>query len=81
MKDSEDVSCYIIRMQEVANQLKQNGETLTDARVAEKLIWLLADDFKNVVCVSEESRNLEEMTIDDLEGSLEAHEQQKKKNK
>jgi len=38
MKDSEDVSYYIIRMQEVANQLKQNGETLTDARVAEKLI-------------------------------------------
>ena len=30
---------------------------------------------------SKESRNLVEMTIDDLVGSLEAHEQRKKKNK
>jgi len=41
----------------------------------------LTDNFENFVCVIEESRNLEEMTIDDLAGSLEAHEQQKKKKK
>jgi len=38
-------------------------------------------DFENVVCAIQESRNLEEMTIDDLVGSLDAHEQRKKKKK
>ena len=81
MKESEDVSCYITHVQTVANQLKRNGEILTDARVMEKILWSLTDDFENVVCATEESRNLEEMTIDDLSGSLEAHEQRKKKKK
>jgi len=38
-------------------------------------------DFENVVCAIKESRNLEEMFIDDFAGSLEAHEQRKKKKK
>jgi len=43
--------------------------------VVEKTLWSLADDFRNVVYAIEESRNLEEMTIDDLI----AHEQRMKK--
>jgi len=38
MKDSEDVSSYITRVKTVANQLKRNGETLTDAMVVEKIL-------------------------------------------
>jgi len=81
MKDSEDVSSYITHVQTVANQLKCNGETLTDARVLEEILGSLTDVFENVVCAIKESRNLEEMTIDDLSGSLEAHEQRKKNKK
>jgi len=81
MKDSEDVSSYITLVQTIANKLKHNGETLTYARVMEKILRSLTGDFENVVCATEESKNLEEMTIDDLEGSLKAHEQQKKKQK
>jgi len=81
INDSENVSSYIARVQMVVNQLKRNGETLTDARVMEKILRSLTNDFKNVVCAIEESRNLEEMTSNDLAGSLEAHEQRKKKNK
>jgi len=33
MKDSEDVSSYITRVQTILNQLKHNRETLVNARV------------------------------------------------
>jgi len=68
MNDLEDVSSYISCVQTVDNKLKRNGETVTDSRVVDKIL-------ENVVCAIEDSRNLEEMTIDDLSGSLEAHEQ------
>ena len=75
MKNSEDVSSYITRVQTISNQPKHNGETLTDARVVEEILWSLTHNFENVVCAIKESRNLEEMIIHDLEGSIEAHEQ------
>jgi len=56
MKDSEDVSSYITCVQTVANQLKQNGETtLTDARVVEKILRSLIDEFENVQSRSQET--------------------------
>ncbi|KAE8706666.1 hypothetical protein F3Y22_tig00110388pilonHSYRG00007 [Hibiscus syriacus] len=81
MKELEGVFDYITRVQTVVNQLKCNGETLKDSRVVEKILRSLTDDFENVVCAIEVSKDLEELTIDDLAESLEAHEQRKKKNK
>ena len=81
MKETEGVSDYITRVQTVVNQLKGNGETLTDARVVEKILRSLTENFENVVCAIEESKDLENVTVDELAGSLEAHEQRKKKKK
>jgi len=72
MKDSKDVSSYITRVQTLANQLKHNEETLTNARVVEKILRFI-DNLKKVVCSIEESINLEEITIDDFSSSLKAH--------
>ena len=61
----------------MVNQLKSNGETLKESRVVEKILWSLTDKFKNVVCAIEESKDIEDLIVDDLARSLEAHEQRK----
>ncbi|GKC10658.1 hypothetical protein Tco_1007440, partial [Tanacetum coccineum] len=81
MNETEGVSDYITRVQMVVNQLKRKDETLTDSRVVEKILRSLTDKFENVVCAIEESKDLEDMTINDLSGSLEVHEQRKLKKK
>ena len=79
MKESENVSDYITRVQTVANQLNRNGEMFPDTRVVEKILRSLTDNFKNVVCAVEESKDLAKFIVDQLASSLEAHEQCKKK--
>jgi gag-polypeptide of LTR copia-type len=75
MKESEGVSNYITRVGMVVNQLKRNGEEMSESRVVEKILRSLINNFENVVCVIEESKNLAEMTVNELSSSLEAHEQ------
>ena len=61
------------------NQLARNGETLIAGRVVENILRLMTDDFENVVCTIEESKDLSKLMIEELARSLEAHEKQKKK--
>ena len=79
MRESENVSDYVRHVQTVANQLNQNGEMLPETRVVEKILRSLTDNFENVVCAIEESKDLAKFTVDELAGSLEAHKQCKKK--
>lgn len=81
MKESETVSDYITRVQAMWNQLTRNGEMVTDGRVVEKIMRLLTDNFENIVCVIEESKDLSTLTVEERAGSLEAHEQRKVKKK
>nr|GEX25213.1 hypothetical protein [Tanacetum cinerariifolium] len=57
---------YITRVQTVVNQLKRNGETLPDTRIIEKILRSLIENFENVVFAIEESKDLEDLKIEEL---------------
>ena len=72
-----------VRLQTLHGELEsmkmKESEMLPETRVVEKILRSLTDNFENVVCAIEESKDLAKFTIDELAGSFEAHEKRKKK--
>ena len=74
MKDGEEVGEYVNRVSQIANQLRRNGEVFSESWVVEKILRSLTGEFENVVCAIEQSKNLKEVSVEELSGSLQAHE-------
>jgi hypothetical protein len=78
MKDSESVDIFMTQVMNVVNQIRQYGEDLLDKRVIEKVLRSLVDSlpnkFEHIVVPIEEFKDISLMHIDELTGSLIAHE-------
>ncbi|KAK2966044.1 hypothetical protein RJ640_014095 [Escallonia rubra] len=74
MEDSETIFDYILRVHSVVNQLERNGKETEDSRVVKKILRSLDPKFDHVVIAIKKSNDTETMTVDELSGKLQVHE-------
>ena len=75
MKSSESVTDYFARTMAIANKMRIHGENLKDATIVEKILRSMTTKFNFVVCCIEESKDIDAISIDELQSSLLVHEQ------
>ena len=78
MNENEPMSEYCSRVLAVTNELKRNSKKLEDVRIIEKILRSLDSKFETIVTTIEETKDLKEMTIEQLMGLLKAYEEKKK---
>ena len=55
--------------------MKACDEAMVDSKIVEKVLRTLTPNFDHIVVVIEESKDIENMNVEELQNSLEAHEQ------
>ena len=75
MKLGESVADYFSRTMEIVNKMRIQGEKMEDITIIEKILRSMTPKFNIVVCSIEESKDIDALSIDELQGSLLVHEQ------
>ncbi|KAK3022536.1 hypothetical protein RJ639_047474 [Escallonia herrerae] len=75
MNFGESVSEYFSRATAIANKMRIHGEKLEDVTIVEKILRLMTSKFNFVICFIKESKDIDTLSIDELQSSLLVHEQ------
>nr|XP_017233763.1 PREDICTED: uncharacterized protein LOC108207844 [Daucus carota subsp. sativus] len=73
MKVGEGVTEYFARVMETVNDMRNCGEIMDDVKIVEKILRSLTENFNYVVCSIEESKDIDSLTVDELQASLLVH--------
>ncbi|GJV64547.1 putative RNA-directed DNA polymerase [Tanacetum coccineum] len=79
MKTNETIPEYFGRVLMISNQMRSNGESMTDVKIVEKILRTLTEKYIYVVVSIEESKDIDQMSIEELQSTLIVHEQKFKK--
>ncbi|KAL4335590.1 hypothetical protein GQ457_07G002370 [Hibiscus cannabinus] len=74
MKKDETIQDFLSRVKSIVSQMRNYGEKCSDHIVVTKVLRSLTSRFDHVVAAIEESKDLTQMSFDELMGSLQAHE-------
>ncbi|KAJ8760556.1 hypothetical protein K2173_015223 [Erythroxylum novogranatense] len=74
MKNGELIADFFSRTMTISNQMRSYGEQISDETIVAKVLRSLTPKFDNVVAAIEEAKDLSVLSIDELMGSLQAHE-------
>ncbi|KAL4352088.1 hypothetical protein GQ457_06G029360 [Hibiscus cannabinus] len=74
MKENEDIKGYTSRFMEVVNQMKIYGEDISDAKIVQKILGSLDRKFNTMSTIIVESKDVTQLNVTELMGSLLAHE-------
>ncbi|KAK2358763.1 hypothetical protein QL285_095917 [Trifolium repens] len=74
MKNDESVADYFTRLVTLTNQMKNCGGNLDEQETVEKVLRTLTSKFEHIMVTIEETKDLSEIKIEDLQSTLEAHE-------
>ncbi|XP_051141069.1 uncharacterized protein LOC127258312 [Andrographis paniculata] len=68
--ETNSIANYFSRVIAIAHQIRRNGAELEDAKINQKILRSLHPRYDFVAVAIQESKNVEEMTVDELLGSL-----------
>ena len=74
MKVGKSVTDYFARVMIVANDMRNFGEDMPDVKIVEKILRTLTEKFNYIVCSIEESKDIDRLSVDELQSSLLVHE-------
>ncbi|XP_047174219.1 uncharacterized protein LOC124841887 [Vigna umbellata] len=80
MKSGESISDYFSRVMTIVNKMCINGDKTEEVIVVEKILRSFSPNFNFVVCVIEESKDIDELSLNELQSSLLIHEQKLKQS-
>ncbi|KAL4362876.1 hypothetical protein GQ457_04G016030 [Hibiscus cannabinus] len=74
MNNAETIADFLSRAMSIVSQMRSYGEQISDETIVAKVLRSLTSKFDHVVVAIEESKDLSVLSVDELMGSLQAHE-------
>lgn len=79
MKEGDSMYDYFSNMVDIVNQIIKFGENLSEQKVVEKILRSMPKKYDHVLAAIEEFKDLSELIVDELFGSLQSHKDRMKR--